>query len=349
MHTKYTALCSFLVFTSLCIAQGLQQDVPLSQRTSPTGPQIASWTAPNVEHAYGLPEAKPKAKGTLTMDSAGFTFSSKWGQYTIPWTSTVAVSDGSERVELWGTTGTIVRMMIPNGGGLAAAGVMHHKVYELTVEFHDVRGAYHAAVFLLSAKDAARALESYSRAVPAAEGDSPTANFGTGPADQHSFACNSLPDSPNSVLVAKPAWSQADVPAAYRALVYEHLVNRLQQVEGIAHVYRAGERSAVSACPRYTVTISVVSFKPGSQVMRATMGPIGFFAGTTQMVFSVKITDASGNLNTTDEIRAAARGESQSRNVADGVARKLAKYYATSIKQYERNKPAGVAGGSASL
>jgi hypothetical protein len=59
------------------------------------------------------------------------------------------ISSGNERVERWGTTGRIVRMAIPNGGGLAAAAVMHHKVNELTVEFHDARGAYHGTVFFL--------------------------------------------------------------------------------------------------------------------------------------------------------------------------------------------------------
>lgn len=351
MRLKLTILCFFPLFVSLCVAQGFQQDAPLSQRTDTPASsrtiQITSWTAPKVEHAYGLPEAKPKAKGALTANGVGLTFSSKSGQYTIPWASMVALSNGNERVELWGTTGRIVRMMIPDGGGLAAASVMHHKEYQLTVEFHDTRGAYHAAVFLLSAKDAAHALDSYTQAIPPAKSDASAPILTAGLVDQ--AACSASPDSSNSVLVAAPAWSQAEVPAAYRALVYEHIVDRLQHVEGIGHVYRVGERSAVSNCPRYTVTISVVSFKPGSQVMRATMGPIGFFASTTQMAFSVKITDATGNLNVTDQIKAAARGESQSKNVADGVAKKLAKYYSTSVKQYERNKPTAVTELSASL
>ncbi|GGH17199.1 hypothetical protein GCM10011586_39570 [Silvibacterium dinghuense] len=229
-------------------------------------------------------------------------------------------------------------MMIPNGGGLAAAGVMHHKVYELTVEFHDARGAYHAAVFLLPGGDATRVLDSYTQAVPAARHEAAGTDAVSTPTSQDSSLCGST-DSHN-VLVAAPVWSQAEVPAAYRALVYEHIVDRLQRVEGVGHVYRAGERSTMSACPRYTVAISVVSFKPGSQVIRAATGPIGFFAGTTQMIFNVQITDGAGGLHANEQIKASARGESESRNVADAVAKKLAKSYATSIKQYEKSKPA---------
>jgi hypothetical protein len=60
-------------------------------------------------------------------------------------------------------------MMIPDGGGLAAAAVMHHRVYDLTVEFHDSRGAYHAAVFVLPGSDATRVLNSYTKSVSPAK------------------------------------------------------------------------------------------------------------------------------------------------------------------------------------
>ena len=297
--------------------------------------QIASWTAPKVQHAYGLPESKPKAKGTLTIDSTGFTFSSKASQYAIPWSSAIALSNGTERVELWGTTGRIVRMMIPDGGGLAAAGVMHHKVNELTIEFHDSRGAYHGAVFLLPGSDATRVLDSYTQATSQAKENSLAASLPEPP------VCDGNVDATHGVVVAAPSWSQIDVPAAYRALVYEHIIDRMQRIEGVGHVYRAGEGGSQQTCARYTVTISVVSFKPGSQVQRATMGPIGFFAGTTQMAFSANITDTSGKLNVTNQIKATVRGESESKNVADGVAKKLAKYYSSSTKPYEHGQVMG--------
>jgi hypothetical protein len=340
MHLKLTALSFLPLFASLCIAQGIQ-DAPLSQRLGnplhTPAIHITSWSAPNVQHVYGLPETKAKAKGTLTINDAGLTFVSNSGRNTIPWSSTVAVSNGSERVEMFGATGTIMRMMIPDGGGLAAASVMHHRVYNLTVEFHDPRGAYHAAVFALPGSDAPRVLDSYKQAVPPAKDNLSTAGL---PQTSTAPACGAKADLSRSVLIAEPNWSGADVPAAYRALVYEHIVNRMQNVKEVGHVYRTELGSPPAACPQHTVTISVVSFKPGSQVKRATMGPIGFFAGTTQMAVRANITDASGRLNVTDQIKVTVRGESQSQNLADGVATKLAKYYASSIKQYEKNRSA---------
>jgi hypothetical protein len=227
-------------------------------------------------------------------------------------------------------------MAIPNGGGLAAAGVMHHKVNELTVEFHDARGAYHGAVFYLPGQDAARLLESYSQLSPS-RSDAATPLSAAG-SETAAPVCQNASRIPHNVLVAAPDWNQAEVPAAYRALVYEHIVDRLRRVDGIGHVYREGDIDYQHACPQYTVNISIVSFKAGNQVKRATMGPIGFFAGTTQMTFNANIIDASGQLNVTEQVKATARGESESKNVADGVAKKLAKRFAAALEQFETTK-----------
>ena len=321
---------------AFCLAQGARTEfTSTKENAAPSNgnPQITAWTAPKTQHAYGLPEATAKEKGALTVNSQSLIFTGRSSRYTIPWRDITAVSTGSERVELWGTTGRIVRMAIPNGGGLAAASVMHHKVNQLTVEFHDPRAAYHAAVFYLPGNDAARILETYSH-LPAKQIDStdpvPAVN-----AEGEARVCR---NPSYGVLVAAPDWNQAEVPAAYRAQVYEHIVDRLQRVQGAGHVYREGEINGEHACPQYTVKLSIVSFKAGNQVMRATMGPIGFFAATTQMNFNATITDTTGQLHVTEQLQATVRGESESKNVADGVAKNLAKRYVATLKQFEKSR-----------
>jgi hypothetical protein len=148
--------------------------------------------------------------------------------------------------------------------------------------------------------------------------------------------------------VHTPSWTASKVQHAYRALIYEHIIDRMRRVPGISHVYRAGEHGQQATCPQVAVSISVVSFKPGSQVRRAAMGPVGFFASTTQLVFSANITDASGKL-ATREIKATVRGESESKKVAEGVANKLARYYDSSVKQYDKTALTGAAPRPSSL
>jgi hypothetical protein len=329
MFRKFVQLSLLSLTAGLSVAQQLQPAPNPGSLASETMIHVGPWTSQKAQHAYGLPDIKPKANGTIVIDKASLTFITKASRYTIPWAQTTLVSNGTERVELWGTTGRIVRMAIPNGGGLAAAGVMQHKVNELTVDFRDARGAYHGAVFYVSAADSAHVLDLYSHIIQPGQPSSTPEQNSAPPTTR----CNS---APRSVLVLAPSWNQTDVPAAYRAMVYEHIVNRLQHVEGTGHVYRYGESESSFGCPQYTVAVSIVSFKPGNQVQRAMSGPIGFFAGTTQMVFNISIRDVSGQLNTTEQVKATVRGEGESKNVTDGVAKKIAKSYAAKTKQFEK-------------
>jgi hypothetical protein len=303
--------------------------VPRASSAVVTGPgnghnaQSTTWQSSGAQHAYGLPDMKKNEKGQLTLNADGLTFAAKSSRASIPRGSILAVSAGNQRVELWGVKGRLLRMAIPDGGGLAAAGLMHHRVDILTVEFADERGGYHGAVFYLPASEADRALQRFAQ-MPAVQRDATE------------DGCGGNPVEPGSVLVAAPAWNQVEVPAVYRALVYEHLVDRLQQVQGVTHVYREGQVNARSACPQYTVHIAIAGFNPGSQVKRAVMGPVGMFAGTTQMTFDATFADASGEGDVHQQVKATVRGESESTTVADGVAKNLAKHFASTRKEFEK-------------
>jgi hypothetical protein len=285
--------------------------------------QTVTWQSTSVQHAYGLPDTKKNEKGTLTVNSNGLTFTTKSSSSSVQHSSIVAVSAGNQRVELWGMKGRLLRMAIPDGGGIAAAGVMHHRVDMLTVEFNDSRGGYHGAVFYLPANEAERALQSFAEMPPIHR-------------EAVNTGCQGRSVKPGSVLVSAPAWNQVEVPAAYRALVYEHLIDRLQHAQGIGHVYRDGESNAEAGCPQYNLHISIAGFNPGSQVKRAVMGPVGMFVGTTQMTFDATFTDASGRWNTHEHVKATVRGESESTNVADSVAKTIAKHYAAAKKGFEK-------------
>jgi hypothetical protein len=281
-----------------------------------------TWKSSSAQHVYGLPGTKPKEKGTLALTPDGLTFTGKFNSSSIERRSVIAVSAGNQRVELWGIKGRLLRMAIPDGGGLAAASVMHHRVDMLTVEFSD-KGGYHGVVFFLPANEAEHALQSFAE-IPVVHREAVNA------------ACQATSVEPGSVLVSAPAWDQIQVPAAYRALVYERLINRLQHVKGIGHVYRDGENDGQLGCPQYAVHISIAGFKQGSQVKRAVMGPVGMFVGTTQMTFDVTFTDASGRLNTHQQVKATVRGESESMNVIDKISQQVVKKWAKEQEQMRK-------------
>ncbi|MFT4113414.1 hypothetical protein [Silvibacterium sp.] len=292
-------------------------------------PAASLWTAQNVTHAYGFPEVHPNRKGTLTLGADSLSFVNASVEGSISRSAITAVSTGNDRVELWGTGGRILRMAIPEGGGLAAAAFMHHKVGMLTVEFRDTRGGTHYAVFDLPPAEAQQAVAAFTaapRAVPASS----------------SAGCGQQTVEAGSVLVDIPDWQAVEVPAAYKALVYEHVIDRLQHAKGVTRVYRGAEQLA--ACPQYRVQISVTSFKPGNQVVRASSGPVGMFTSATQIGFDAHFTDRSGRLDVEEKIRASVRTESESASVADKFAKALTKRYLEAVKQFAVSSPRLAAG-----
>jgi hypothetical protein len=332
MHRLPKPTRMFYVLSLFCFSlQTLAASQAAPAQTESAQPIAAALSSSAAEHVYGLPGVKAKEKGSLKITAGGLSFTGKTGASTIPLQSMIAAGSDNERVELWGMKGRLLRMAIPNGGGLLAATIMHHRVDMFTVEFSDQNGGYHGAVFILPARDVERALLTISSMAPAPHRGPP------------SNACAGGPVNPGTVRVPLPAWNYADVPAAYRALVYEHLIERLQQSKGIEHVYRDGEAEAQGGCPQFTVQLSITGFKPGNQVVRASTGPVGMFVNTTRMVVEVRITTAEGDLDVHDQITATVRGESENTNVAESVARKVVKEFVVSQKRSSAGYPAATA------
>jgi len=284
----------------------------------PAASSAAPWNAVHARLVTGLPGLKPGVKGSLDLSSASLVFNSPSGAVSVPLASIMAVETGSQRVELWGTKGRLLRMAIPNGGGILLATVLHHRVDMLTVEFVDEHSGYHAAVFSLDSDSAQRALGVLS-ASPAA------------PRERPANACAETRVQPGSVRILRPEWKDVEAPAAYRALIYENLVQRIGKVKGIDHVYRDGESAPAGACAAYTVALDATAFREGSQVQRASTGPIGMFLGTTQLKFDLRISPAGGPEHV-EEARATVRGETESLKVSDSVAKKAAKALERSLK-----------------
>jgi hypothetical protein len=79
--TRFWIALFFLQFqVAICYAQNAHTALSSSQAygtSSNEVAQITPWTSPKIQHAYGLPEAKPKEKGKLTVHPEGLTFTGK--------------------------------------------------------------------------------------------------------------------------------------------------------------------------------------------------------------------------------------------------------------------------------
>ena len=69
---------------------------------------------------------------------------------------------------------------------------------------------------------------------------------------------------------------------------------------------------------------------------RASMGPVGFFVGVTQITLDVEITDGKGTTLVHDQIKATQRGESESMNVIDTLAKQVVKKWTKAQKHLQK-------------
>lgn len=281
--------------------------------------QSSDWVSTHAVHVLGMPDVNAKENGTLTITPQYLKFIGKSGSSVIDRPSIVALSTGNERVELWGMKGRLMRMAVPYGGGAAFATFMHHQRDMLTVEFVDDQGRYHGSVFFLPGDEAKQALHM----IPSSPARRNVSNA----------SCSIASAKPNSILVRQPTFGQTDVPVAYRVLVYEQILNRLRQDAPNTEVHRDGAMDSQESCSQYTMRLSATAFKPGSQVKRASMGPVGFFVGTTQITLDLEIADAKGTIVVRDQIKATQRGESESMNVIEKIAKQVVKKWANEQKQ----------------
>lgn len=157
------ATIAFVLCALLCSPLSLEAASNQAVTPNPAIPSTGIlWQSTKAEHIYGLPDVKHNKSGTLTLNADVLNFTGKSDASSIPRASITAVSAGNQRVEMGGLGMRLARMAIPDGGGLAAAALMHHRIDMLTVEFQDGQGGHHAAVFFVPATEADRALQSFS-------------------------------------------------------------------------------------------------------------------------------------------------------------------------------------------
>jgi hypothetical protein len=80
------------------------------------------------------------------------------------------------------------------------------------------------------------------------------------------------------------------LPAEFQVSMYEDLIRQLQKKGGFAHVYREGDRNAVSAPDLVILRSNVTGFKEGSQRKRE----VTTVAGETQIKIHCIFSDKDG-------------------------------------------------------
>lgn len=277
----------------------------------------------------GLPEVAPNTDGSLSFGERTLHFTTAHGATVvstdIPKSRILAVSDGNERIETGGTGGRIARAVIPYGGGLVLGTVTHKKVGLLTIEYLDAKGEFHGAVFSLRPEDIAGAmagldLQHGKTAAPQVRAEG---------------ACDAKGSESDTVRVEMvDADAASGFPAEDRVMLYEHLLEQLAAEKSVVTVYRAGDGSAAARCAEFTVRVRATGFDKGDQAVRASVGPLGHFVGTTKVRFELRIARQDGSPIFDEIIQKKEGSDSDSLNVTKVISKTVVKSLKRSRKEY---------------
>jgi hypothetical protein len=302
---------SLLIPLCLAIPKVGNGQTPVT-RTVSENTNASSGDLAHVTYLIGLPAAKTRTPGELRLDPEVLEFNSGKIHTAIHLNQFVAVNIGDERTEKGGIVGQMAGMAVPFGGGALVDLALQKSVDLLTVGYRDPHLGYHGAVFVLSARQALglqkTILDKITPALPL-------------PATP----CSSIPPNSASVQVAPIEVSVVVLPVEYRVLLYEHLMTELHARRPSDTYFRAGDISTGPGCDSLTLHVTVDSFKKGNQVLRASTGPLGRFLGTTSISYRMTLNNVDGKTLLDSKRKKSNCRDSDSLNVARGVAKDISK------------------------
>lgn len=124
-------------------------------QSNPAGKSSDTTSNAHVMHVLGLDGVKRGAHGTLIAQGDGLNFNARKAQASIKIASIEDVLTGADSHQIGGKVLTLAKMGIPYGGGRVLSLFSHEKVDSLTVQYRDVNGALHGAIFTMPVGQAA--------------------------------------------------------------------------------------------------------------------------------------------------------------------------------------------------
>src|SRR5467141_3984517 len=255
MTLRHRVLVAFaLLFSGLGISVCTAQEAP--------GPVKAV-------QLIGLTGVKENAKGTLKVETGNLHFVRGKANAEVSATSIQDVVTGADSEKAVGKTIGMISMAAPYGGGRFLS-LFRKKIDTLTVQYRDVNGGLHGAIFTTPV-GAANAIKTQLvsegiHATPA--GEPATAAFSSKeqnapPSPEHLSAKIKA----SAIQVAMIQSNEIKLPAEFQIALYENLVHQLEK-QGFSHVYRDGDRNAASVADLVVLRSTVRGFKAGSEKAR---------------------------------------------------------------------------------
>ena len=281
-------------------------------------------TTVGARHVIGLENVRHNSPGKLTIQSAAMQFQVGLMDAKVPIASIDDLSIGSETTQAGGKAGTVAKtaaIAAPYDSGAALSLLMRTKVDILTVSNRDSGGGLHFAIL----------------AVPKGQGEQQRAQLIAAGAHASQPAGRELaerkpaaPGAPKvdgqklfaSAIQIEPVEAgDVQIPAEFRAAIYEFLVERVRQSGTFKQVFRSGDRAAAGVRDLVTLHTTVEAFKEGSQMKRE----VTVVLGSTRVDVSASVTARDGRALLDNRIQGKVRFFGENLGVTNDIAKRIAK------------------------
>jgi hypothetical protein len=218
----------------------------------------------------GLTGVKQNAKGTLKVENGNLQFVHGKTNADITAASIQDVVTGDDTQRSVGGTVGVMSMAAPYGGGRFLS-LFRKKIDTLTVQYRDVSGGLHGAIFTLPV-GAANAIKTQlvSEGAHAAPLGEPTTAASSSKEQNipQSAEHPSAKIKASAIQVEMVQSNEIKLPAEFQIALYENLVQQIEKRRTFQRVYRDGDRTAATAPDLVVLHSTVRGFKAGSERAR---------------------------------------------------------------------------------
>lgn len=218
----------------------------------------------------GLTDVKQNAKGTLKVENGNLQFVHGKTNADITAASIQDVVTGDDTQRSVGGTVGVMSMAAPYGGGRFLS-LFRKKIDTLAIQYHDVSGALHGAIFTMPV-GAANAIK--TELVSGGAHTTTTGQLTTTDAPPSKEQNLQFPDhlsgkiNASAIQVEMIQSDEIKLPAEFQIALYENLVHQIEKQRTFQHVYRDGDRTAATAPDLVVLHSTVRGFKAGSERAR---------------------------------------------------------------------------------
>jgi hypothetical protein len=236
----------------------------------------------------GLTGVKQNAKGTLKVENGNLQFVHGKTNADITAASIQDIVTGDDTQRSVGGTVGVMSMAAPYGGGRFLS-LFRKKIDTLTIQYRDVSGALHGAIFTMPV-GTANAIKTELVSGGATTTGQPTTEAPS------SKKQNALPFpehlsgkiNASAIQVEMIQSDEIKLPAEFQIALYENLVHQIEKQQTFQHVYRDGDRTAASAPDLVVLHSTVRGFKAGSERARQ----VTTVAGATSITVHCQFTSS---------------------------------------------------------